>query len=51
VATTGLWVFRLSSSVADPTIAGKLSAPVSALSAVVNARFRAQYWVASREGH
>jgi hypothetical protein len=42
VATTGLWLFRLCSSLADPTVAGKLSAPVSALPADANARFRAQ---------
>ena len=42
LATTGLWLFRLCSSLADPTVAGKLSAPVSALPADANARFRAQ---------
>lgn len=42
VATTGLWLFRLCSSMADPTVAGKLSAPVSALPADAIDRFRAQ---------
>ena len=42
VATTGLWLFRLCSSLVDPTVAGKLSAPVSSLPADVKARFRAQ---------
>lgn len=42
MATTGLWLFRLCSSLADSTVAGKLSAPVSALPADVIARFRAQ---------
>jgi hypothetical protein len=42
VATTGLWLFRLCSSLADPTVAGKLSTPVSALPADANARFLAQ---------
>jgi hypothetical protein len=42
VATTGLWLFRLCSSLADPTVAGKLSAPVSALPTDANVRFRAQ---------
>jgi hypothetical protein len=31
IATTGRWLFRLCSSFADPSIAGKLSAPVAAL--------------------
>jgi hypothetical protein len=42
VATTGLWFFRLCSSLADPTVAGKLSAPVSALPAEEIAQFRSQ---------
>lgn len=42
VATTGLWLFRLCSSFADPSVIGKLSAPVSALPEAVQARFRAQ---------
>jgi hypothetical protein len=42
IATTGLWLFRLSSSLANPAVAGKLSAPVAALPAGLQARFRAQ---------
>ena len=42
VATTGLWLFRLCSSLANPTVAGKLSAPVSALPAEDIAQFRFQ---------
>lgn len=42
VATTGLWLFRLCSSLADPTVGGKLSAPVSALPADLRDRFRSQ---------
>ena len=42
VATTGLWLFRLCSSLADPRAAGKLSEPVAGLPADVQARFRAQ---------
>jgi hypothetical protein len=42
VATTGLWLFRLCSSLADPIVSGKLSAPVAALPTDVQARFRAQ---------
>jgi hypothetical protein len=42
LATTGLWLFRLCASLADPTVAGKLSAPVSALPADAQARFRSQ---------
>lgn len=42
VATTGLWLFRLCSSFADPTVAGKLSAPVAGLPAELQADFRAQ---------
>lgn len=42
VATTGLWLFRLCSSLADPAVAGRLSAPVTALLAEAQARLRAQ---------
>jgi len=42
VATTGLWLFRLCSSFADPTVVGKLSAPVASLPEDMQARFRAQ---------
>lgn len=42
IATTGLWLFRLCSSFADPTVVGKLSAPVAALPEDLRARFRAQ---------
>jgi len=42
LATTGLWLFRLSSSFANPGVAGKLSAPVLGLPAEQQARFRAQ---------
>ena len=42
VATTGLWLFRLSSSLADPTVAGRLSRPVNAFSSELQARFRVQ---------
>jgi len=42
VATTGLWLFRLCSSLADPIVSGKLSAPVAALPTDVQARFRSQ---------
>jgi len=41
VATTGLWLFRLCSSLADPEVAGKLSEPVAGLPADVQDRFRA----------
>lgn len=40
IATTGLWLFRLCSSLADPNVAGKLSAPVAALPEVLQAAFR-----------
>ena len=39
IATTGLWLFRLSSSLANPTVRGKLTAPVSALPAVLQTEF------------
>lgn len=42
IATTGLWLFRLCSSLADPEVAGKLSEPVARLSTDVQDRFRAQ---------
>lgn len=42
VATTGLWLFRLCSSLADPVVSGKLSEPVAALPDHVQARFREQ---------
>lgn len=42
IATTGLWLFRLCSSFANPAVVGKLSGPVSALSEELQARFRAQ---------
>ncbi len=41
LATTGLWLFRLSTSFADPTVSGKLSAPVAGLPEALQARFRA----------
>jgi len=39
LATTGLWLFRLSSSFAHPGVAGKLSAPVRGLPAEQQALF------------
>jgi hypothetical protein len=42
VATTGLWLFRLCSSFADPTVVGKLAGPVAWLPEDMQARFRAQ---------
>jgi hypothetical protein len=42
IATTGLWLFRLCSSFADPTVAGKLSGPVAALPDELQAAFRWQ---------
>ncbi len=42
VATTGLWLFRLCSSFADPTVVGKLSGPVASLPEDMQARFRVQ---------
>ncbi len=42
IATTGLWLFRLCSSLAQPTVTGKLSAPVVALPDDLQATFRAQ---------
>jgi len=42
IATTGLWLFRLCSSLADPTVVGKLSSPVAVSPAEAQERFRAQ---------
>lgn len=42
LATTGLWLFRLSSSWAAPGVVGKLSAPVAALPFDQQQLFRAQ---------
>lgn len=42
LATTGLWLFRLTSSLANPEVVGKLSAPVAALPPDQQQRFRAQ---------
>jgi hypothetical protein len=42
VATTGLWLFRLCSSFADPGVVGKLSRPLPSLPEDMQARFRAQ---------
>jgi hypothetical protein len=42
VATTGLWLFRLCSAFAAPTVVGKLSSPVASLPEDLQARFRAQ---------
>lgn len=42
VATTGLWLFRLCSSFANPTVVGKLSGPVVSLPEDMKERFRAQ---------
>lgn len=39
VATTGLWLFRLSSAWSTPARIGKLTAPVAALPADAQARF------------
>lgn len=41
-ATTGLWLFRLSSAWATPEVLGKLTAPVAALSADQQELFRAR---------
>ena len=40
LATTGLWLFRLSSAWAAPDVVGKLTAPVAALSADQQQVFR-----------
>lgn len=42
LATTGLWLFRLSSSFAAPGRVGTLSAPVKALPTSMQEQFRAQ---------
>lgn len=42
LATTGLWLFRLSSAWAAPDVVGKLTAPVAALSADQQELFRAR---------
>lgn len=42
VATTGLWLFRLCSSFAGPSVFGKLSGPVASLPEDMQARFREQ---------
>lgn len=42
LATTGLWLFRLSSSLATPAVVGKLSAPVAALTLEQQDSFRDQ---------
>ena len=42
MATTGLWLFRLYASFADPEVSGKLSGPVAGLPPDVQDRFRAQ---------
>ena len=42
IATTGLWLFRLCASFADPEVAGKLSGPVAGLPPDIQDRFRAQ---------
>jgi len=42
IATTGLWLFRLCASFADPEVAGKLSGPVAELPPDIQDRFRAQ---------
>jgi len=42
IATTGLWLFRLCASFADPEVAGKLSGPVAELPPDLQDRFRAQ---------
>ena len=49
VATTGLWLFRLCSSLANPIVSGKLSAPVDALPGDLRARFRAQLTALPRD--
>ena len=42
LATTGLWLFRLSSAWASPEVVGKLTAPVAALPADQQDLFRAR---------
>ena len=43
LATTGLWLFRLTSSFAAPGTVGKLSAPVKALPTSMQEQFRGQF--------
>lgn len=40
LATTGLWLFRLTSSFADPRVVGTLSGPVAALPLELQDEFR-----------
>ncbi len=42
LATTGLWLFRLCSSLAEPDVVGRLSAPVARLPVELQERFRSQ---------
>lgn len=42
LATTGLWLFRLCASFADPNVTGKLSGPVALLPDDLHASFRAK---------
>jgi hypothetical protein len=42
IATTGMWLFRLCSSFADPRVSGKLTASVALLSEAQQQSFRAQ---------
>ena len=42
LATTGLWLFRLSSALASPNVVGRLTVPVAALSAEQQEVFRAR---------
>ncbi len=42
LATTGLWLFRLSSALATPEVLGKLTAPVAALPADQQELFRSR---------
>ena len=51
IATTGMWLFQLFISFADPAVAGKLSAPVALLPEKLRAVFRARLitWPADTE--
>lgn len=49
LATTGLWLFRLSSAWAAPAVVGKLTVPVAALSAGQQELFRARLVALPRE--
>jgi hypothetical protein len=42
LATTGLWLFRLCSSFAEPHVLGKLSAPIASLPSELQEQFRSQ---------